>query len=68
MTAKKRAIPEDVMKAADTAWLELSSLSTLGRVDETAVIARAILADRKRRPACPDCNELSKERRDGQPR
>ena len=41
-------IPEDVMQAADAAWNELTSLSALGREDETLVIARAILAERER--------------------
>lgn len=44
-------IPEDVMKAADSVWLELSNLNDLAkprRDAEMTIIARAILAERER--------------------
>lgn len=44
-------IPEDVMKRADEVWTELSNWSSLTmtrREAETAIIARAILAERER--------------------
>ena len=50
-------IPEDVMEAADSAWLELASLGANEqelRRAETRVIASAILAERERCAAVAD--------------